>query len=94
VGPCWGNDLVWQPDVRDWLYRRFVGRKWQVIRKARDRQYLLNKYRVLLTRAREGLIIWVPPGDPADPTIASEHFDAIATYLTQCGLSLEPLSPP
>jgi hypothetical protein len=94
VGVCWGNDLVWGPDAQDWLYRRFVGRKWQTIRQPRDRQYLLNKYRVLLTRAREGLIIWVPPGDPADPTIASEHFDAIATYLTQCGLSLEPLSPP
>jgi hypothetical protein len=47
---------------------------------------VINKYRVLLTRAREGMIIWVPKGDVADWTRPTESYDAIANYLSACGI--------
>ncbi|MBE7500115.1 MAG: DUF2075 domain-containing protein [Verrucomicrobiales bacterium] len=49
-------------------------------------RYLLNAYRVLLTRARQGMAIFVPPGDPDDPTRLPEFYDATFGYLTDLGL--------
>jgi hypothetical protein len=85
VGLCWGNDLVRREQLVRWDYRRFVGARWVTIRNASAREYLLNTYRVLLTRAREGMVIWVPPGVPDDPTVAPEGFDSTASYLLGCG---------
>ena len=56
------------------------------MRDATRRQYVLNKYRVLLTRAREGMIIWVPKGDLSDWTRPASRYDAIAAYLKACGV--------
>lgn len=60
TGVCWEIDLV--PNVRNWCTRAFRGTHWHTIRNAATSRYLLNKYRVLLTRAREGMIVWVPKG--------------------------------
>ena len=49
------------------------------------RQYVLNKYRVLLTRAREGVVIWVPEGDPADSTRSPGWYAETFDYLVRCG---------
>jgi hypothetical protein len=49
-------------------------------------QYLLNTYRVLLTRAREGIVIFVPEGDSGDDTRLPESYDTIFNYLKSCGL--------
>jgi hypothetical protein len=68
------------------MIRRFVGAKWQNVRDGSTRQYILNKYRVLLTRARRGMIIWVPPGDPCDPTRKPEYLDETARHLRACGV--------
>jgi broad-specificity NMP kinase len=85
TGVCWDIDLV--PDKGSWQVGVFKGTRWQTVRDATRYQYVLNKYRVLLTRAREGMIIWVPRGDSSDGTRPASSYDAIATYLKSCGLS-------
>ncbi len=84
TGVCWGGDLIPGPD--DWLCRSFRGTAWQQVRDPVTRRYLVNKYRVLLTRAREGMILFVPPGDPDDPTRPPELEDRVARYLADCGI--------
>ena len=51
-------------------------------------RYLLNAYRVLLTRARQGMVIFVPPGDPTDPTRRPDYYDQTYDYLAGLGLSV------
>src|SRR5207249_10580989 len=62
----------WDADFRfnryDWNYHDFRGNRWCNISNAENRVYLRNAYRVLLTRARQGMVVFVPPGDTADPT--------------------------
>jgi hypothetical protein len=84
VGLSWEQDLV--PSPNGWIYRAFRGTEWQSIRDSVRQRYILNKYRVLLTRAREGMIIWVPQGDHDDRTRPPERYDAIADYLERCGI--------
>lgn len=81
---CWGADMRYTNN--SWEFKRFKGTKWQNVNDHQIRQYIVNKYRVLLTRAREGLIIWVPPGDSSDPTRSPEFYDGIAEYLGLCGI--------
>jgi len=88
VGVCWGDDLTRCPDDLAWNFRAFRGTKWQIANGPERQQYLLNKYRVLLTRAREGLIVWVPRGDAGDPTREPARMDRTADYLIRCGLPL------
>jgi Uncharacterized conserved protein (DUF2075) len=87
VGLCWGDDLTVTSTEQQWAMRDFKGATWRDIRSAIKQQYLLNKYRVLLSRAREGLIIWVPPGDPDDPTRESARLDRTAAFLERAGLA-------
>lgn len=82
---CWGGDLLYD-QLAGWRKRKFVGAKWNTMNQARDQQYLLNTYRVLLTRAREGFVVWVPRGDANDPTRNPEGFDSTAEFLKHCGL--------
>ena len=84
IGLCWGGDLV--PTGTGWFYRKFRGTEWQQVRNSQTQQYIINKYRVLLTRAREGLIIWVPPGDEADCTRSPALYNAVTEYLKSCGV--------
>ena len=84
TGLCWEIDLV--PEMDSWHVRAFKGTKWQTVRDVMHRQYVLNKYRVLLTRAREGMIIWVPRSDDSDWSRPSEKYDTIAKYLCSCGI--------
>jgi hypothetical protein len=86
VGVCWGGDLSMDSGLSGWEYRHFAGSKWQAVASPTDRAYLLNTYRVLLTRAREGTIMWVRPGDAEDQTRDAARFDRIAGYLRACGL--------
>ena len=86
VGLCWAGDLTFDATAQDWQYRRIVGSRWQYVRKVRAQEFLRNKYRVLLTRAREGMVIWVPPGRPTDPTLEPEPFDATADYILSTGV--------
>jgi hypothetical protein len=70
----------------DWEYRSFVGAKWQKIHLAHRQMYLKNAYRVLLTRARQGMVIVVPMGDPNDPTRDASFYDPVYAYLASLGI--------
>jgi len=83
VGLRWDADL--RVGTNGFEHRRFVGTKWQRVKKPIDQQYLINKYRVLLTRARQGLVIWVPRGSQGDVTRAESFYDPVANYLVSCG---------
>lgn len=80
----WDADLRF--DGREWLHRSFNAKGWQRIRAAERQQYLINAYRVLLTRARQGMAIFVPTGDPSDPTRPPEFYDATYAYLRSLGI--------
>lgn len=84
---CVGWDADFRRGDDEWHYFSFRGTKWQRMN-APDRQlYLKNAYRVLLTRARQGMAIFVPPGDSSDPTRAPQIYDRIFEYLQLCGIS-------
>jgi hypothetical protein len=87
VGMCWGGDLVIDPDG-GWLFRYFHGGDWRIYRDETDKQYLLNKYRVLLSRARQGFAIWIPHGEATDPTRDQAQLDSTAEFLRKCGAPL------
>lgn len=82
--------VVWDGDFRHsengWQHFSFVGSKWQRIHKAERQMYLKNAYRVLLTRARQGMVIVVPRGESLDPTRSPEFYDATFQYLRGIGL--------
>jgi DUF2075 family protein len=82
VGLCWGGDLVWDGDC--WQYRQFRGNDWANVNGDRQR-FVANSYRVLMTRGREGLVIWVPEGSKDDPTREPAKFDETASFILSCG---------
>jgi DUF2075 family protein len=82
---CWGDDLTYVLPERKWALRWFDGHKWRLRKREEARRHLLNKYRVLLTRARRGMVIWVPRGDAGDPTRDPAVLDQTARFLLDCG---------
>lgn len=82
--------LIWDGDFRyyngQWEHFNFSGNKWQQIRNFEARDYQLNAYRVLLTRARQGMIICIPEGNPEDPTRLPAYYDSTYHYLQSLGL--------
>lgn len=84
VGVCWDADL--RRHNNDWDFNSFKGTKWQKVSNAEMKKFIINKYRVLLTRAREGMVIFVPLGDKHDPTRSPEYYNSIAKYLISCGV--------
>lgn len=88
TGLCWGGDLVWDNSARQWRTRQFTGSKWKPIKGEKAIQ-TLNKYRVLMTRAREGMVIFVPKGNPNDATLDLTGMNSTAEYLIRCGVRLE-----
>ena len=62
-----------------------MGSGWNRIRNERRKIYLKNAYRVLLTRARQGMVIVVPQGSLEDPTRKSEFYDPTFEYLQRIG---------
>ncbi len=69
-----------------WNCQYFSGTKWQNIHNENDKTYLQNAYRVLLTRARQGLIIYIPEGDDLDHTRPKELYDSTFNYFQSCGI--------
>jgi len=84
AGVCWDADLR-RTDYA-WQHYAFKGTKWQQIRNETNQLYLLNAYRVLLTRARQGLIVFVPHGDAKDPTRPPAFYDETYAFLVSCGM--------
>ena len=87
VGVCWGGDLTTDENYSEWEYRRFRGTNWQYCQSETEQAYIRNRYRVLLTRARSGMVIWIPPGSSSDMTLDSCRFDRIYQLLKRAGLS-------
>ena len=92
IGLCWGGDFVWEPS-RGWqlrVLRPASNSRWLSIKRPDKRNFRRNAYRVLLTRARQGMVIFVPKGDPNDPTTSPEEFDSTANFLLACGATPLP----
>lgn len=68
-----------------WEALQFKGTRWQTVKDESRQSYIANSYRVLLTRARQGLVIFVPKGSAEDTTRPIDQYDAIHRYLLQCG---------
>jgi hypothetical protein len=80
----WDADFRYAPE--GWKTHSFVGDKWHNIVKEERKLYLKNAYRVLLTRARQGMVIVVPEGDENDPTRNIEYYNPSFDYLREIGL--------
>jgi hypothetical protein len=84
--------VAWDGDLRfseqGWKTYSFKGNKWQNIHNLERKKYLINAYRVLLTRARQGMVIVVPEGNPEDHTRKSEYYDSTYNYLKSIGLTI------
>ena len=83
---CWGGDFLFDPASGSWQFRKPRGGSWQGVNMDAGRRNITNKYRVLLTRARRGMVIWVPRGDPAEPARDPAPLDATAKYLNENGI--------
>jgi hypothetical protein len=89
IGLCWGGDCIWNEE-KGWLLRALRSgdqSRWSLIKNKDKLEFRKNAYRVLLTRARMGMVVFVPQGDAADPTNSPEEFDATADYLARCGVT-------
>ncbi len=82
----WDGDLRFHP--AEWQTFSFSGNKWKNIKKDTRKKYLVNAYRVLLTRARQGLVIVVPEGDSKDHTRVPAYYDGTYNYLKEVGLEV------
>ena len=88
IGVCWGGDFVWDQggfwDLR--TLRHGSVSRWGALTNPDKRRYRMNAYRVLLTRARQGMVIFVPQGSVEDRTNRRDEFDATADFLLRCGV--------
>jgi hypothetical protein len=84
--------VVWDADFRHsghtWAHWSFRGSRWERVRASERQNYLKNAYRVLLTRARQGMVVVVPPGEINDPTRSPEFYNPTYEYLRLTGLEL------
>lgn len=87
--------IIWDADFRfarsrdgmpTWEHFNFKSNRWERIRKAALQAYQKNSYRVLLTRASQGMVICVPAGDGNDATRRPEFYDETYEYLRSVGL--------
>lgn len=82
--------VTWDADFRrtesGWGHFSFSGDSWKRILKPERQEYLKNAYRVLLTRARQGMVIFVPEGEVNDPTRNGQFYDHTFNYLKTLGV--------
>jgi hypothetical protein len=83
---CVNWDADFRRDNGEWSHNDFRGSRWQRIRTKDAQNYLKNAYRVLLTRARQGMVLFVPPGDHADATRQPVFYDGTFDYLVNLGI--------
>jgi hypothetical protein len=80
----------WDGDLRyvtgGWSCHDFRGNRWQNVKKSDRQNYLRNAYRVLLTRARQGMVVFIPPGDPDDHTRLPKFYNSTFDYLAELGI--------
>lgn len=82
--------VAWDADFRfdgeQWGYYNFSGSRWMNVASEDRKLYLKNAYRVLLTRARQGMVIFIPEGSDTDQTRKREWYDRTYKYLTDLGM--------
>lgn len=82
--------VAWDADLRfdggEWTYHNFSGTRWMNVAAEERKLYLKNAYRVLLTRARQGMVIFIPNGNDADGTRKCQYYDKTYDYLTSVGM--------
>jgi hypothetical protein len=84
IGVAWDGDLRFSES--GWTHHSFRGSRWCRVAEAENRRYLLSAYRVLLTRARQGMVIYVPSGDTSDPTRSPDFYQPTYEYLAGLGI--------
>ena len=84
VGVCW--DANFRVEEGKWITYNFSGSKWQSVHDLEKQKYIANSYRVLLTRGRQGIVIFVPDGNDADPTRKKTFYDQTYDFLKICGI--------
>ena len=83
----WDGDLRMNSKTRCWTHYDFRGQRWTNINSQQNREYQKNAYRVLLTRARQGMVIFVPLGNnPPDVTRDASYYDGTYQYLRSLGI--------
>ena len=88
VGMCW--DANFRREGNNWIHYSFRGARWEHIVDPIRAAYLVNAYRVLLTRARQGMVIYVPLGSEIDDTRKPYFYDETYAFLCECGISELP----
>jgi len=82
--------LAWDANLRfennSWKYYNFTGSSWKNVNNLTKQKYLINSYRVLLTRARQGIVIYIPEGNKNDITRQKEYYDGIYNYFQEIGI--------
>lgn len=86
AGVCWDANLRFV--AGGWGCHSFRGTAWQTMNAPDRKLYLVNAYRVLLTRARQGMVIFVPHGDSDDPTRPPAFYDGTYDFLKRCGMAV------
>lgn len=81
---CW--DANFRREGSSWAPYNFSGTKWDRVHSSDKQRYTANSYRVLLTRARQGTVIYVPKGETNDPTRNPAWYDSIYDFLRSCGI--------
>jgi hypothetical protein len=84
VGVCWDGDFHHKDSK--WVYQTFEGTKWKSMTDESSRLYLRNAYRVILTRARQGMVLFVPRGDTSDRTRPRSFYEGTFEFLRLCGI--------
>jgi hypothetical protein len=82
--------VTWDADLRSgasaWSHHNFQGSRWTAVNKTENQQFVVNTYRVLLTRARQGMVIFVPPGNDEDRTRPPSYYNGTFNYLRDLGI--------
>jgi hypothetical protein len=82
---CWDGNM--RRTAAGWSVHQFKGTTWQSVGDEARQRYIANAYRVLLTRARQGMIVFVPRGDANDVTRRAEYYDEVFNFLSTCGFN-------
>ncbi|MBU0555415.1 MAG: DUF2075 domain-containing protein [Alphaproteobacteria bacterium] len=85
---CW--DANYRRDADGWQALQFKGTRWQLVSDTARQAFVANSYRVLLTRGRQGLVVFVPEGSAEDITRPITVYDAIFDFLNSCGFDPLP----
>ena len=83
---AWDADMRYDKATSSWKQYSFRGSKWMNINDPKIRKYQINAYRVILTRARRGMVIYVPKGSPEDHTRNPKFYDGTYQYFKQLGI--------